>query len=95
MSNYEHNHPAARSAWVKYGPRHSAHLQCAIEKQGDAFIRNLPDHRLEALPFFEIRALGMEHVMREEITKRPRLQGSNIDGMLRLAEDTDARRTRG
>lgn len=34
MSNYDYNHPAAKSAWVRVGPRHSVHLKCAVEKTG-------------------------------------------------------------
>jgi hypothetical protein len=70
MSNYEHNHPAAKSEWVKYGPRHWAHLKCAIERKGASFLRGLPTHWLESLPLFELLDLGMEDVLRDELSKR-------------------------
>jgi hypothetical protein len=70
MSNYEHNHPAAKSAWVRYGPRHSTHLKCAIEKLGASFFERLPLNRLEHLPFFEIKDLGMEQAFRAELERR-------------------------
>ena len=70
MSNYERNHPAAKSAFVKYGPRHSAHLKCAIERKGEVFIRELPTYCLESLPALELSDLGMIGVVRDELAKR-------------------------
>ena len=74
MSNYEHKHPAAKSVWIKYGLRHSAHLKCLIERKGEAAIRALPTHILEGLPVFELRDLGrMDIVLVDELLKRGRI----------------------
>ncbi len=70
MSNYEHNHPAAKSAWIRYSSRHSAHLKCLVEKGGEARFRALPTHILVELPFFQIRELGMEPALMDELHKR-------------------------
>lgn len=70
MSNYEHNHPAERSAWIRYGTRANAHLKCAVDRKGEAFIRALPTHTLECLPIFEMRDLGMFQIMIDELLKR-------------------------
>jgi hypothetical protein len=72
-SNYEWNHPAANSAWVKYGTRANAHLQCALLKQGEAFLRKLITHQLELLPFLELQKLGMLEVVRDELDQRGRV----------------------
>lgn len=70
MSNFEHRHPAAHSAWVKYGIRANAHLQCAVAKQGESFIRKLATHKLLSLPVLEIKDLGMHTVYLDELDKR-------------------------
>lgn len=70
MSNFEHKHPAAKSAWVRYGPRHSAHLKCLIEKKGADALRTLPLPQLQNLPGLEIRELGMEPALRQELDRR-------------------------
>lgn len=70
MSNYDYNHPAAKSAWVKYSVRHSAHLKCALEAKGPEFFSRLTASQLEALPYMEVRDLGMEVPFLEEIMGR-------------------------
>lgn len=64
MSNYDYDHPAANSAWVRISTRHNVHLKCAVEKQGFEFFDRLPLHKLDHLPFFEIKALGAEEIFR-------------------------------
>lgn len=70
MSNFEWHHPAAKSAFVKIGPRHSAHLYCLAKNRKGSFLKTLPTYRLEGLPFFEIQALGLEQELRDEIARR-------------------------
>jgi hypothetical protein len=77
-SNYEHNHPADGSAWVKTGPRHSVHLKCALAKKGAAFFAQLPTHRLAQLPIFEIQDLGFGDAFRAELAKRPTTTGAAV-----------------
>lgn len=69
-SNYDYHHPAVHSAWIKYGTRANAHLKCAVEKQGEAFIRKLPTWKIERLPALELQQLGMVEVVRDELGKR-------------------------
>ena len=70
MSNYEHRHPAAASAWVRYGTRANSHLQCAVAKKGEKFVRDLPTYKLAALPVLELKDLGMFGVLLDELRKR-------------------------
>lgn len=70
MSNYDYDHPAAKSAWVRVGPRHSVHLKCAVEKQGFKFFERLRLHQLEHLPFFEIQDLGAEEIFRATMKRK-------------------------
>lgn len=73
LSNYDHKHPNAKSAWVRTGTRHNAHLTCGVEKQGAAFIRKLMTHQIEALPFMELRDLDMVAMVREELACRAQM----------------------
>lgn len=77
-SNYDYNHAAVRSAWVQYGTRHHAHLKCAIEKLGAAFLERLPRHKLEQLPALEIHALGMEPDLRRLLSALAPAPGSTL-----------------
>lgn len=74
MSNYDYRHPAVHSAWVRYGVRANAHLQCAVARQGEAFLRKLPTYKLKALPILELKDLGMLGVLRDELQKRGELE---------------------
>ena len=71
MSNYEHNHPAAKSQFVRYSARHNAHLKCGIEAKGaTAFLAMLPTWVLQNLPYFEVMELGIEAQRRAELETR-------------------------
>lgn len=71
MSNYERNHPAAKSQIVRYGVRHNAHLKCGIERKGAApFLTMLPTWVLQNLPYFEVIDLGIESQRIAELERR-------------------------
>lgn len=55
FSNFDYTHTHAKSALVKYGPRHYAHLACMPRDR----VLALPRHKLEQLPALELRALGL------------------------------------
>jgi hypothetical protein len=68
-TNYDYKHAAVKSAWIKYGTRHSAHLQCIAAARPE-FVRDLTTWQIEQLPFMEIQALGLEPIVRDELGKR-------------------------
>lgn len=88
-TNFDHDHAAARSAWIKYGPRHSAHLACILKARGVALFADLPTHRLAGLPLFEIRDLKLETEFRAEIYRRVAALESEIGILENLADVSD------
>jgi hypothetical protein len=70
QSNFDYHHPAVHSHWVKYSTRCSAHLKCAIEKLGPAFLERLTRWQIEQLPFLEIRELGIEAAVRARLEEK-------------------------
>lgn len=62
-SNYERNHPAERSHIFRYGPRHSAHLKCFVDRKGvdatRAAIAKLSKAQLSMLPALELSSLEL------------------------------------
>lgn len=85
QSNYDHNHPAAKSYLFRYGPRHSAHLKCALTKIGAPFFARLIDHLLINLPIFEIRDLGFEAPYMAELRSRGLLTAAGVLNEVELA----------
>ncbi len=63
--------PFRSDAFVRYGKRGaSAHLRCLAVGKGSDFILTLPTFLLKQLPYMQVRELGFEDALREEITKR-------------------------
>lgn len=68
---YEENYKGRQSAFVRYGKRGaSAHLRCLAVGKGSDFILSLPTWLLKGLPYMQVRELGFEEALREELTKR-------------------------
>ena len=70
FSNFEHNHPNANSAWIKYAPRCNAHLKCLVGRKGERALRMLPDCILKSLPFLELTDLGLLDYVHQELARR-------------------------
>lgn len=70
-SNFERNHPAAKSHLFRYGARHSAHLKCYVERKGveetRKLLAKLPTHRVAEMPFFELQELQLLDAARTAI----------------------------
>jgi hypothetical protein len=68
MSNYEHKHPMAKSMFIKYGPRHHAHLACLRKAFTDDALQekllHVPLHVINSIPYFEARDLGILPMLR-------------------------------
>ncbi len=87
-SNFDYKHAAVKSAWIRYSVRHSAHLQCVAAKRPE-LIRELPTWQIEQLPALEVRALGLDSLVRDELAKRAAaLEAARADDRARRAEET-------
>lgn len=55
---------------VRYGPRHSAHVSCAVQAQGPDWIRRLKTWQLNTLSLRLVNKLRLAPVMEDEMNRR-------------------------
>jgi hypothetical protein len=65
---YEYTGPLGGSgSMVKYGPRHYAHGNCAIDRWGAEILTKMPTHQLGKLPFMRLQEAGLLDLVRAKV----------------------------